>query len=70
MLDAVPDLPRITVDELQLRALAQGCALDVAALALECVPDEKVALLDTLGRLIAIGQGDGSRAIHPRKVLM
>jgi tRNA pseudouridine55 synthase len=70
ILDAVPDLPRITVDEFQVRAIAQGCALDAAALALNCVPDGMVALLDALGRLIAIGQGDGSRAIHPRKVLM
>ena len=70
-LDAVPDLPTITLDESQARAIAQGRALNADILALDSVPHGEIALLDTLGRLIAIGQGDSShRTIHPRKVLM
>jgi tRNA pseudouridine55 synthase len=70
-LDAVPDLPTITLDENQARAIAQGRALDAATLALDSVPHGEIALLDALGRLIAIGQGDGTRrAIQPRKVII
>jgi len=70
-LDAVPDLPRITLDESQARAIAQGRVIDAANLALDSVPHGEIALVDADGRLIAIGQGDSSqRTIHPRKVLM
>jgi len=70
-LDAVPDLPAITLDESQAAAVAQGRALDAASLALDSVPHGEIALLDTDGRLIAIGQGDSShRTIHPQKVLI
>ena len=70
-LDAVPDLPRITLDESQARAIAQGRVVNAANLALDSVPHGEIALLDADGRLIAIGQGDSSqRTIQPRKVLM
>jgi tRNA pseudouridine55 synthase len=70
-LDAVFDLPRITLDERQSLALAQGSAIDASSLAPNDVPDGEVALVDALGRLIAIGRCDGGRrAIHPRKVLI
>ncbi len=70
-LDAVPDLPRITLDEGQARAIAHGRVVDAASLALDSVPQGEIALLDAGGRLIAIGQGDSSqRTIQPRKVLM
>jgi len=70
-LDAVPDLPRITLDESQARAIAQGRVINAANLALDSVPHGEIALVDADGRLIAIGQGDSSqRTIHPRKVLM
>jgi tRNA pseudouridine55 synthase len=70
-LDAAPDLPAITLDESQAAAVAQGRALDAASLALDSVPHGEIALLDSDGRLIAIGQGDSShRTIHPRKVLL
>jgi tRNA pseudouridine55 synthase len=70
-LDAVFDLPRITLDEHQSRAVARGCALDASTLAFNDEPDGEFALVDALGRLIAIGRGDGGRrAIHPRKVLI
>jgi tRNA pseudouridine55 synthase len=69
--DAVPHLPAITLDESQAAAVAQGRTLDAASLALDSVPHGEIALLDTDGRLIAIGQGDSShRTIHPQKVLM
>ena len=69
--DAVPDLPTITLNESQARAIAQGRVVDAANLALDCLPHGEIALLDADGRLIAIGQGDSSqRTIHPRKVLM
>jgi tRNA pseudouridine55 synthase len=69
-LDAVPDLPTITVSESQARAIAQGRALDAAKLGIDSVPNGEIALLDVLGRLIAIGQIDDSRrTIRPRKVL-
>ncbi len=70
-LDAVPDLPTITLDASQARAIAQGRVVDAADLALDSLPHGEIALLDADGRLIAIGQGDSShRTIHPRKVLM
>ncbi len=70
-LDAVPNLPRITLDESQVRAIAQGRVLNAANLALDSVPHGEIALLDAGGRLIAIGQGDSShRTIQPRKVLI
>ena len=69
--DAVPDLPTITLNESQARAIAQGRVVDAANLALDSLPHAEIALLDADGRLIAIGQGDSSRrTIHPRKVLM
>ncbi len=69
--DAVPDLPTITLNESQARAIAQGRVVDAANLALDSLPHGEIALLDADGRLIAIGQGDSSRrTIHPRKVLM
>ena len=69
--DAVPDLPTITLNESQARAIAQGRVVDAANLALDSLPPGEIALLDADGRLIAIGQGDRShRTIHPRKVLM
>jgi len=70
-LDAVPNLPRITLDESQIRAIAQGRVLNAANLALDSVPHGEIALLDADGRLIAIGQGDSNhRTIQPRKVLI
>ena len=69
--DAVLDLPTITLNESQARAIAQGRVVDAANLALGSLPHGEIALLDADGRLIAIGQGDSShRTIHPRKVLM
>ena len=69
--DAVLDLPTITLNESQARAIAQGRVVDAANLAPGSLPHGEIALLDADGRLIAIGQGDSShRTIHPRKVLM
>ena len=70
-LDAVPDLPTVTLDESQARAIAQGRVVDAANLTLNSLPHGEIALLDADGRLIAIGQGDSShRTIHPCKVLV
>ena len=70
-LDAVPDLPTFTVDESQARAIAQGRAIDAATIAVDSAPQGEIALVDALGRLIAIARCDGSpRTIHPRKVLI
>ena len=69
--DAVPDLPTITLNESQARAIAQGRVVDATNLALDSLPHGEIALLDADGRLIAIGQGDSShRTIHPCKVLV
>jgi tRNA pseudouridine55 synthase len=69
--DAVPDLPTITLNESQARAIAQGRVVDATNLALDSLPHGEIALLDAEGRLIAIGQGDSShRTIYPRKVLV
>ncbi len=69
-LEAVHDLPKITVNEGQAREIGQGRVLDAADLGLDFIPSGAVALLDGEGRLIAIGEVDSSqRTIHPRKVL-
>ncbi|MGB2609032.1 MAG: tRNA pseudouridine(55) synthase TruB [Isosphaeraceae bacterium] len=69
--DAVPDLPTITLNESQARAIAQGRVVDATNLALDSLTHGEIALLDADGRLIAIGQGDSShRTIHPCKVLV
>ena len=70
-LAAVPDLPRITLDESQTRAIAQGRVLVATAMALDSFPQGEIALIDASGRLLAIAQADSTqRTIRPSKVLI
>ena len=68
---AVPDLPQITLDESQTRAIAQGRVLDAAAMTLDSFPQGEIALIDASARLLAIAQADSTlRTIRPTKVLI
>jgi tRNA pseudouridine55 synthase len=69
-LEAVPDLPRIPLDETQVAAIAQGRALAADRLAVPAPPPGPVALLGPDGNLIAIAEVDLHQSIQPRKVLV
>jgi tRNA pseudouridine55 synthase len=69
-IEAVPDLPRVILDESQLAAVTQGRALDASSVPVPTLPPGEVALLGPDGSLIAIAQADIDRGtIQPRKVL-
>jgi tRNA pseudouridine55 synthase len=69
-LEAVPDLPRITLDDPLVADVALGRKL--AADRLDApVPPGEVALLSPDGDLVAIGEGDpDGLAVQPRKVFI
>ncbi len=67
---ATANLPSISLDEDQTRSVSQGRALDAASLFPGSVPQGEIALLDAQGRLLGLGECDGVRWIHPRKVLV
>jgi tRNA pseudouridine55 synthase len=67
-LDAVPDLPRIELDEPQILDIMQGRSLSAGHLAVPSPPGP-VALLGPDGGLVAVAEVDLAGRIHPRKVL-
>ncbi len=71
-LDAVPGLPRITLDRLQVEAVMQGRRLPGRELSDgRAIPEGQVALLDPDGNLVALAEHDSSAGwLQPRKVLM
>jgi len=69
-LEAVPDLPRITLDAPLVADVALGRKLAADRLGAP-VPSGEVALLSPDGDLIAIGEGDpDGLAVQPRKVFI
>ncbi len=70
-LDAVPDLPRLVLDSRQLESVIHGRRLATAELGGPSVPAGPVALLDSAGNLVALGQLDPQDGwLQPRKVLI
>jgi tRNA pseudouridine55 synthase len=69
-LEAVPDLPRIVLNDGQVAAVRQGRPIDVTGVSSALKPCAEVALLDHEGRLIVIAVTDTQiRTLQPRKVL-
>ena len=68
-LEAVPDLPRIGLDETQVAEIGQGRPLDMARLSISAPAPGMTALLGPDGSLVAIGEVDPDGKIQPRKVL-
>ena len=68
-LEAVPDLPRIGLDETQVAEIGQGRPLDMARLSTSAPAPGMTALLGPDGSLVAIGEVDPDGKIRPRKVL-
>jgi tRNA pseudouridine55 synthase len=63
---AVAGLPKVIVDEGQIRAIGQGREIEAGA----AVPAGEVALLGESGDLVAIAESiDGGRRLAPRRVL-
>jgi len=70
-LDAVPDLPRLVLDSRQLESVIHGRRLVTAELGSPSVPAGRVALLDSAGNLVALGELDPQDGwLQPRKVLI
>ena len=55
-LDAIPDLPRVTLDRVQVEAVVQGRRLWVRDLGDQAVPEGQVAMLDPVGNLVALAE--------------
>ena len=70
-LDAVAGLPRLMLDAGQIEAIAAGRRLSTQDLGVVPTDAGQVALLDSAGILIALGQFDPAQgSIQPRKVLI
>ena len=70
-LEAVPDLPRVVLDQSQVADVLHGRSIDVSGLPLLPDPEQEIALLDSSGRLIAIGQvNTQAETVQPRKVFL
>jgi tRNA pseudouridine55 synthase len=70
-LDAVPDLPRVVLDDRQLESVVHGRRLPAAELGGPPVPAGRVALVDHAGNLVALGDLDPEDGwLQPRKVLI
>jgi tRNA pseudouridine55 synthase len=68
-LEAVYGLPRLALDQPQIANVLHGRTIDVSSLPLLPDADREIALLDSGGRLIAIGHvNTQSKTVHPRKV--
>jgi len=69
-LEAVAELPRITLDAPLLADVRQGKALAASRLFDATVPAGEIALVAESGRLVALAEGDPRRGlVQPRKVL-
>jgi tRNA pseudouridine55 synthase len=70
-LEAVPDLPRVVLDQSQVIDVLHGRAVHVSSPPLLPEAEKEIALLDSSGRLIAIGHvNTEAKTIQPRKVLL
>jgi tRNA pseudouridine55 synthase len=70
-LDAVPDLPRIVLDQSQVEQVLQGRAVNAASVSSLQSTHQEVALLSLDGRLIAIAHADAlQQTVQPRKALL
>jgi len=70
-LDAVPNLPRLVLDPSQLESIVHGRRLTAAELGSPRIPAGRVALLDSAGNLVALGDLDPREGwLQPRKVLI
>jgi tRNA pseudouridine55 synthase len=70
-LEAVPDLPRVVLDQSQTGDVLHGRTIDVSSPSQLPDADQEIALLDFSGRLIAIGHAHAqSKRVEPRKVLL
>ena len=70
-LEAVPDLPRIVLDQSQIADVLHGRTIDVSSLPLLPEAEKEIALLDSSGRLIAIGHvNTQAKTVQPRKVFL
>jgi tRNA pseudouridine55 synthase len=68
--DAVPDLPRLCLDDVQGSAILQGRTLDASGLPGAVGYEGEAALIATDGRMIALGELDPTRrVVRPLKVL-
>jgi tRNA pseudouridine55 synthase len=69
-LEAVPDLPRVVLDQWQVADVLHGRTIDVSSQTPLPDASQEVALLDLAGRLIAIGHvNTQAKTVQPRKVL-
>jgi len=70
-LDAVPNLPRLVLDPTQIESIVHGRRLSAAELGTLQIPAGQLALLDSAGNLVALGELDlQERWLQPRKVLI
>jgi tRNA pseudouridine55 synthase len=70
-LEAVPDLPRVVLDQSQVAEVLHGRTIEVSSLPLLPNPETEIALLDSCCRLIAIGHVSlQANKIQPRKVFL
>jgi tRNA pseudouridine55 synthase len=70
-LDAVPGLPRLVLDARELDAVAHGRRLVVSELVDPPLRAAQVALVDSAGSLVALGEFDADRRwLQPRKVFV
>jgi tRNA pseudouridine55 synthase len=70
-LDAVPGMARVVLDARQIDSVSHGRRVPAAELGLQPAPGGMVALLDTFGSLVALGDVDPTTGwVQPRKVLV
>jgi tRNA pseudouridine55 synthase len=70
-LDALPGLPRVTLNRLQIEAVTQGRRLWGRDLLDQPIPDGQVAMLDPAGNLVALAEHNLTEGwLQPRKVLI
>jgi tRNA pseudouridine55 synthase len=71
-LDALPSLPRVKLDRLQVEAVIQGRRLPGCELSDgRAIPEGQVALLDPDGNLVALAEHNAMEGwLQPRKVLL
>ena len=69
--EALVDVPRITLDAPLVADVALGRKITAVRLADATIPPGEIALLSTEGDLVALGEGDeDGLAVQPRKVFI
>ncbi len=70
-LDAVSGLPRVVLDQSQVAEVLHGRTIDVSSPPLLPEAEKEIALIDSTGRLIAIGHVNvPGKRVQPRKVFL